>query len=440
MAISITCGCGKLLHAREELAGRKAKCPGCGQVIEIPSPQPDDALYELADPPPVPTFGARMRFDTEAAEQVDNPNQTWHRAPVEPRPSAKPRSESRQLTGDPSSPREYLYWILALALIPLGFSLLQAEDPGIKSRLEKRLENASAEVTANVERVLASKPTLPAILEALPDHRLDDKAHLPFDTMWHWAYALIAALVFLALVACCFSRERVPPAQLIAVGLFTGTAGIVFLIAVQYAAQYASVAHFRARGIVGLILLIAQLIGFSYRAALGDTNFVLSFLGFTFGVGLCEEICKALPMLGYYRRMPTMGWRGACLWGLASGVGFGVSEGVMYAGDHYNGVSGPEIYLVRFLSCVALHAMWAGAVGISIYRRQDSLQGDLEWHEYALAVLRIIAVPMVLHGLYDTLLKKEMNGLALAAAVVSFAWLAWQVESARRADGEVALA
>ncbi len=38
---------------------------------------------------------------------------------------------------------------------------------------------------------------------------------------------------------------------------------------------------------------------------------------------------------------------------------------------------------------------------------------------------------MILHGAYDTLLKKNMDALALAVGVASFVWFAWQVESAR---------
>ena len=42
--------------------------------------------------------------------------------------------------------------------------------------------------------------------------------------------------------------------------------------------------------------------------------------------------------------------------------------------------------------------------------------------------------PMVLHGAYDTLLKKEMNSWALLVAGVSFLWLVFQIETARRKD------
>jgi RsiW-degrading membrane proteinase PrsW (M82 family) len=80
--------------------------------------------------------------------------------------------------------------------------------------------------------------------------------------------------------------------------------------------------------------------------------------------------------------------------GLASGVGFGISEGIMYAGDHYNGISGGEIYIVRFVSCAALHAMWAASVGIAIARHIEDYEGVADNGEFAVFMLRMLAVPM----------------------------------------------
>ena len=37
MAIEISCKqCGKVLRAKDELAGKRVKCPGCGGELEIP--------------------------------------------------------------------------------------------------------------------------------------------------------------------------------------------------------------------------------------------------------------------------------------------------------------------------------------------------------------------------------------------------------------------
>src|SRR5262249_62369245 len=71
-------------------------------------------------------------------------------------------------------------------------------------------------------------------------------------------------------------------------------------------------------------------------------------------------------------------------------------------------------YLVRFVSCVALHAIWSGSVGIMIYKCQAFFEGGMEWHEYIVPLFRGLGVAMILHGLYDTFLKKDMNAPALA--------------------------
>jgi hypothetical protein len=47
MAIAVQCGCGKSFSAKDEYAGKRAKCPACGKVLYIPLPAP---VAEPADP------------------------------------------------------------------------------------------------------------------------------------------------------------------------------------------------------------------------------------------------------------------------------------------------------------------------------------------------------------------------------------------------------
>ena len=49
MPIKVKCKCGKILSAPDTLAGKKAKCPKCKQIIQIPTPAVDRA----PSPPPV---------------------------------------------------------------------------------------------------------------------------------------------------------------------------------------------------------------------------------------------------------------------------------------------------------------------------------------------------------------------------------------------------
>ena len=68
-------------------------------------------------------------------------------------------------------------------------------------------------------------------------------------------------------------------------------------------------------------------LGAMYLAALDPTApFGASLLGHFLGVGLCEEMIKSLPVMWRIYRPDHCGWREACLWGMASGAGFGVSE------------------------------------------------------------------------------------------------------------------
>ena len=214
--------------------------------------------------------------------------------------------------------------------------------------------------------------------------------------------------------------------------------GIVSLIAFQWIAEATQGVWITGRSIIVLLFYIVKFIGFSYRAATDESyGFLASFFGFTFGVGLCEEITKALPVIILLRSDNKLDWRAACLLGLASGVGFGIVEGIMYAGHGYNGYASFDIYLTRFISCVALHATWTAAIALMAVQNLAGFETN-EVTEWCQHLLIIISVPAILHGLYDTLLKRDMGGLALLIALASFAWLAFMIERARSGDTEYA--
>jgi RsiW-degrading membrane proteinase PrsW (M82 family) len=449
MPLSITChGCGKRLKAKDTLVGRTVPCPACGTKLVIGSvddvaaallredaaPQPDEPeapappedvapLKRTAEPPP-------RRGATPLAQ-----GKPGHRADV--------RSLPPLTTNDPPLWLRHLHWLLVLSLIPLAVSLLQKpEEQDLLQRLTETIEQAPEDARARIGRVLAEleddKSSLEKVFAALPDRKLHG-AWLPRDTWSHWLLTGGAALLFFLFLLALSTEGSARAQSLLAVGVFTATGGLLFLFCVQALAEWSQGVIIIPRGIVGILFLILQLIGFSYRAA-NDPNsgFVLSLLGFTLGVGLCEEICKALPVIFTYRRPNEQSWRGAYLWGLASGAGFGLAEGVIYAGDFYNGISSAGIYFVRNISCVALHALWTGSAAITIHRRQHLFQQEMRWYDWIVRSIAVVAVPMVLHGLYDTLLKKEMNALALGVAVLSFLYLAFQISRLRGADDQAA--
>jgi RsiW-degrading membrane proteinase PrsW (M82 family) len=337
------------------------------------------------------------------------------------------------------------YFVLLIALIPLLFSLLQ---PGKKYDAEERLAHTLSKLPAKDQvrigvEFFGNKQSLERLLMSLPGHRIES-AHLGRDSWMHWVYAAAAASVFFGFLVLMFPSTRAKPRELLRVGVYTGTIGMLLLLAFQYAAAVTRGAWPIPSGPLTIVLFsffyVLKFFGYSYTVALNPaTGLLLSWMGFTFGVGFCEETCKMAPLVRHFRYRGTLDWRGACLWGMASGVGFGISEGIHYASG-YNGIQTAEIYAVRFISCVALHAIWTGAAAITLFEQQDSVQeGYTGFLDYRWRLFKIIAVPMILHGLYDTSLKKEMRGLALVVALVSFVWIAIQVEKMCRLEARTRL-
>ena len=51
MPIRVTCACGKVLHFKDEFAGRRGKCPACGGIVNIPGQR---VVSVAPAPPPLP--------------------------------------------------------------------------------------------------------------------------------------------------------------------------------------------------------------------------------------------------------------------------------------------------------------------------------------------------------------------------------------------------
>ena len=463
MKISFPCpGCGKTLNATDRLSGRRAKCPHCMKVVVVPAvagplppasakPPPASASAPTPSPSDLPS-GAPSRGRSDPSVAKPRPAAAAHVAAATKarQPAAGSARGGRPANAGPAArwqadrsssgqwPPKYLYCVFGLALLPLAISLMTDSGDAFDERLERTLE-ASPEAAERFY-ILIEKDDVDRddLLELFPAQRIHG-AHLGVGSWMHWLYAFLSAGVFFAAILTLFPRGRAEPLHMVAVALGTATLGIVSLLAFQWVAQFARGFNLIGGNVIVLAFFyIVKFIGFSYGAANDpETGFLLSFLGFTCGVGFCEELVKATPVLMHVRGGGNLLWRGVCMWGLASGVGFGVAEGIIYAGDFYNGISSGGTYVIRFVSCVALHAVWAGAVGISVYNRRDMVQADADWGDFLATWILVLGVPMILHGLYDTLLKRDYSGGALLAALLSFAWLIWMIERARAREPEI---
>ena len=439
--------CSKSLKAPDAMAGKAAACPACRHAMKIPAaPDADaDALAAAAlaerpeANPPKAVPGPRA-----CAAPAPSPNLPAQAAslpgemPLGP-PLHSPGQVQMPRTPDiphvPARPRVHrLYLGFVLVLVPLAFSLLSSSD-NVEQRLERTLKSLESKPEVLQKLQAESDDSSGGLFELLPDQKIEG-AHLSHGTWVHWLYALAAAALFLVAILVLFQPGSATLSQVLTIGTCTATFGILFLISVQWIAEATQGFMMYGRSILVLLFYVVKFIGFSYHAALDpEMGFWVSFFGYTFGVGLCEELTKALPVIVRVRG-GSLDWRGACMWGLASGIGFGVAEGILYSSSYYNGISTGGMYLVRFISCAGLHAVWGASAGIMVWRRKAWLESDWDWGDMAATLVWVLGVPMVLHGLYDTLLKKDMNAWALAAALASFAWLVLLIEWTRSQEDD----
>ncbi len=415
MSIHFQCECGKQLTAKDEHAGKRARCSTCKRILVVPEQQNTD------DSPISGHWSAAPSLSAVAAQQQTR---------------VSPAHESR-------TARDYTYLLLLLALVPLAVSMLRRDDVGL--RLEQTLKETPAVGDRLLEAVKekTGQDHIPGwFARFLPDEFYglfpDNRIHgalLGRSSGTHWLLAMLAFAAFFGLILLFFPRGIANARDLLLVALFTATAGMMILLGLQALANATRGYVVIRGGIPGLIFLIFKFICGSYDAALDPrANFFVSFIGFTFAVGFLEESCKAIPLVWHYRARGTLTWRGACLWGLASGVGFGVAEGISYCSNFYNGIDTGGIYLVRFISCVAIHSIWAASVGIFIHQQRKILANVSHVVGFVNFTFGVVVAAMFLHGLYDTLLKKDHDLLALLTAVASFVLLATQIEYMRKQE------
>lgn len=140
-----------------------------------------------------------------------------------------------------------------------------------------------------------------------------------------------------------------------------------------------------------------------------DTVFILNLLGYVFGVGLTEEFVKLLPLLIIYRfAKEPLQPKTLVFYGLMSGIAFGVFEGVQYqmsVNINLEYTSSFFMNIARLTSIPFLHATWTGIAGYFIgFAKLYPL------YRHALYFLAI-AIPSVLHGLYDTFCSTHLGML-----------------------------
>jgi hypothetical protein len=95
MPISLKCSCGQSLRAKDELAGKKAKCPACGSIQNVPEPEyelvEDEEVFDVEPVEPVERITPRR---SRMREEASFPTPALRRP--EPAPERPPRKRKRQ--------------------------------------------------------------------------------------------------------------------------------------------------------------------------------------------------------------------------------------------------------------------------------------------------------------------------------------------------------
>ena len=132
-----------------------------------------------------------------------------------------------------------------------------------------------------------------------------------------------------------------------------------------------------------------------------DTGFLMRIVFYLFAVGITEEMVKAVPLwIVLARSKEPLIPQTLVFYGLMSGIAFGVFEGVEYqmtVNAVLDYTSSFFLNIARLTSLPFLHAVWCGIAGY--FSAFAMLYPKYRQSLYFLA----IAVPAVLHGLYDSL-------------------------------------
>src|SRR4051794_9600429 len=108
MIIQAICACGKKISVNESMAGAVAQCIRCGRMVHVPGA-----------PPPPPS--RRGISDTSLSDNLHGAE------PREGEESAADALPANAAAPAEDSAREYVYWLLIFAFIPLVFTLTSPE-------------------------------------------------------------------------------------------------------------------------------------------------------------------------------------------------------------------------------------------------------------------------------------------------------------------------
>ncbi len=224
-------------------------------------------------------------------------------------------------------------------------------------------------------------------------------------------------------------------------GLARGLEQTAWVLGIYYAAIWGVVLHNLIRPVgvswqltvkcilftvfigIPLLLFVQQVPPFSFLYAATKWGLIPRMIGFVLGVGVLEEVTKALPVYIFLLRPRKLREPlTSAFYGSMSGLGFAISEGVVYSVQYALGLVQGELdfgsYVltntIRFVTSPLAHAIWAGIVGYFL-----GLAAINPTRQAAIIFIGV-AIAAVLHGLYDTFASGLLGLLVMAFSILLF--------------------
>jgi RsiW-degrading membrane proteinase PrsW (M82 family) len=210
-----------------------------------------------------------------------------------------------------------------------------------------------------------------------------------------------------------------PRKEAIGVLFFTMLVGLAGLLIFQSIADF-TLHHMpdHPRGKIGLIVVIVAAIGQAYNS-IGSTSAIEQFFGFIFGVGLCEEATKLLPLFFFaFARedfSSNIKFREFLVVAFFSGLGFGIGE-ALYGFSPWSGNLMAGSNVIRWFACVPSHAIYTVIDAAFLWLLIPIILGSKNnYIRFAICVLTVLTVAVV-HGIYDVLCRFQYMGFIIDAA------------------------
>ncbi len=191
--------------------------------------------------------------------------------------------------------------------------------------------------------------------------------------------------------------------------LFTAFIGLVLLLKFQDLAAWAVGRDIdpRTGGRPGfLLIMVVKWIGNAYASVGQPDSLIAYWLGMIFGVGLCEEFTKLLPLFAVVawemKTRKSLSFRSFLLIGFFSGLGFGIGEAfaqyVPWKGDMLT-----DSNIIRWYACVPSHAIYTVIDAAILWYLKPEIVKAKGWGMRLTICAMATLVVAVVHGTYNTL-------------------------------------